>query len=430
MSKGPEQLRLEQAVGEGISRSSDIRRAAEEWLKAAEDLDRASRDLGLRSYTATALSPHTGKAMGDAFVRSADGMAEKARLLISGADALNRSAARIGQAEAARQQMRPLNDPGAAPTIDDPKSRQGIAQQAAYDTALGNYQRDRKHNEDLARPHNTQMDQTNREATQVMKNIHGIPDPVPQPAGRSGSAGGAGGAGATGGSRSGAPGVGGGTASGGGGGAPGGGDTGGGGGTGGGGTGGGATGTPQGGTTGTTPTTTPGTTTSTPALTPAASAGSAGSNLGGAAAAAGGGLLGGAGGVLGGVRSGGAVAMPTNGSSATGGRAIGTTTRVASASTLGRGAGTSTGTSAATSSTSRAGTTGRAAAAGSTAGRGSSARGGATRAGTRAGVAGQAGAVAGPGRRKSDRDGAITQDHLLYDQDWVDDEGAAPQVIA
>jgi hypothetical protein len=69
-------------------------------------------------------------------------------------------------------------------------------------------------------------------------------------------------------------------------------------------------------------------------------------------------------------------------------------------------------------------------AAGQAGGRGSSGKG----AGSGSGRSGRAGAgagagVGGRGGKKSDRDDTYSTDHLLDDQDWVDDEGAAPQVI-
>ena len=56
MAKGPEQVRLENAVGSGVSRGVDASGAAEEWRLSADDLRSAARQLRTRSITAAASS--------------------------------------------------------------------------------------------------------------------------------------------------------------------------------------------------------------------------------------------------------------------------------------------------------------------------------------------------------------------------------------
>ena len=193
MSKGPEQIRLESAVGHGVSRGVDASGAAEEWRSAAADLRSASLQLRTRSVTAASVSKQTGERMSDAFVRSADALDERATLLQEGADALSESARRVAAAEEARGQLRPLQDPGTYTGPSDPKTKEEVKAHSDWQTASTTYERDKKFNEDLARPHNTSMDEQNRRATAVMKRIHGEPDPdlsANEPSGGSGGAGG------------------------------------------------------------------------------------------------------------------------------------------------------------------------------------------------------------------------------------------------
>lgn len=418
MTKGPEQTRYEAAVDSAAP--GDPRRAAGDWEAAAANLRFVAQALRSKTGTATTIAPHTGPKIGDAFERSAQGMEDKAVELDRGAKALRQAAQTLQTAKDDRAKLKPLDDPGTYTGPSQPKTPEEVKARSDYDTAAGTYEKNRRFNETLARGHNQGMDDQNQQSTAVMKSIHGEPDPVPQPTGPSGGGPGTvgGGGGSGGGSLSRASG---GRAT-----STGGLQSEGGGGGGSGGSGGsgttsttpGSTGSPQGPSLGSESVPTPGTATAAPAA-----AGGLGSTAGGVAGAVGGGLLGGAGGVMGGAR-GGSVPASAGSSSA---RAIGSTSRAGAARTLG-----------ASGSTSRAATAGRgpatpgsasravtrAGAGGQAGGRGTSGQG---KAGARR--AGRAGAGGGRGGKKSDRDDAVTTDHLLDDQDWIDDEDAAPPVI-
>ncbi|QZY28558.1 hypothetical protein [Nocardioides coralli] len=440
MSKGPEQIRFEQAVDSAAPEGAMS--AAFEWLRAAEALSTVALQLRERSGSAETISEQTGPRMREAFVRSAEAMDKRAEKLRRGGASLQDAAARIDTARSDRAKLKPLDDPGTWTGPSSPKTPEEVKARAEYDTAVDTYEKNRRFNEALARQHNEQMDSQNRETTRVMKSIHGEPDPVPQAAGPAGGgaarvpAGTPGGAttatGPTPGSFYSSPAAGAapqttastastastGTT----------GDT----------QQGGTVGTPQG---GGTPAAASGASAA-PATSPAGSTGSTGGTLGGVAAATGGAVIGGAGGVLGGVRG---APLPVS-SSSTGtnaARALGSSARTGAAGTLGRttaatpatgtrpAAGAS-GAARAGSSTSRVATRASTrstpgAAAGTAGGRAAPSTTGAPGAGRRAAFGGQV--VAGRAGRTTGDDRTRPTDHLPGDQDWLDDEDVSPSVL-
>lgn len=425
MSKGPEQLKFEQAVGEkgsARSQSMDLLVAKQRWHQMAQVLHDSADDLELRAYSAPAVSDQTGAAMQDAFLKTAAAMRERAAKLDDGAQALGDAATTLHSAEQAKGQLRELHDPGTW-TGGTPVTDQELQAKSNHDTAVATYNADKSHNETIAAQHNQAMDAQNEQSTAVMKKIYGYQDPQPDP-----------GTYGTGSARTpGTPGSTSGTA-------PSGGTT-----THGGtttsgyptgthsGTGvtyvgghhtGNPTGTPQGdigapavdagavGGSGFTP--------STPAQ---ATPGSVGSSFGGVGATLGAGIAGGAGGLFGGVRGG--ATLPT--SSAAGARSIGASSRSGGASTLGRSAATRAGAlsaeeEAALQRNGTAGRTGSTAGAGRTGGRGPAGRNSAPARGGRGGAGGQG----SRGRKKS---GTAELDHMIIEEDWLDDEGQSPAVI-
>lgn len=180
---------------------------------------------------------------------------------------------------------------------------------------------------------------------------------------------------------------------------------------------GGETGTPQG----------PGVTANPTPAAPAAvaSSGAVGStgNLGGIAGAVGGGVAGGAIGMGGAIRGGGAGAAAPAGAS----RAIGSSGRSGAAGPLGR--------SAAASPGARTGATGRGTGAPARGGSARGAGGGTGSRGAGKGVGrggagrGGTGGAGGRGGRKSPDEKRSKSEANLDDQDWLDDEDAAPGVI-
>lgn len=428
MSKGPEQLKFEQAVGEkgsARSQSVDLLVAKQRWHTMAQVLHESAEDLEVRASSAPAVSDQTGSAMQNAFLKTAAAMRERAAKLNDGAQALGDAATTLHSAEQAKSQLRELHDPGTW-TGGTPVTDQELKAKSDHDTAVSTYHADKQHNEEVAAQHNQAMDAQNEQSTAIMKKVYGYQDPTPAP----GTYGGASARppGTPGSTSSAAPG-GGTTTSGG---APTGGNPGGG--TAGGTYGGGPhtgnpIGTPQGdlgapavdagaiGGSGFTP--------STPTQ---ATPGSVGTSFGGVGATLGAGIAGGAGGMLGGVRGG--AALPSSSSTtAAGARSIGASSRTGGASTLGRTAATRAGAlsaeeEAALQRNGAAGRTGGAAGAGRSGGRGSAGGSGIR------GRSGRGGAAGGQGSSRGRRRGATQElDHLIIEEDWLDDEGQAPAVL-
>lgn len=440
MSKGPEQLKFEQAVGEkGASRSQsgDLLLAKQRWHSVAKVLRDSADQLELRAASAPSVSDQTGTAMQAAFLRTAASMRERAAKLDAGAEALGDAATTLHAAEQAKSQLRDLHDPGAW-TGGTTVTEQEVKAKSDYDTARSTYIADRQHNEIIAAQHNRAMDSQNEKSTAVMKQVYGYQDPAPAPerygSGHSqtpGTPGSASSSAPSGGSTThgttspGSP-VG------------------------------GSQGTGQPGTstqhgpgttTGTTtgptgsPTGTPQGTVAAPAANagilgagsfsptaPAsAPAGSVGTSFGGVGATLGAGIVGGAGGMIGGVRGG--AALPTSGPAGTSAaRALGTSSRSGSAGTLGRAA-TARGAALSAEEEAAAGRSGTAARGPGSVGTGAN--------GSR-GAAGRSGAASRNGRgvgaggqstrgRKKGRGAEV--DHLIIEEDWLDDEGRAPAVL-
>jgi len=430
MSKGPEQLKFEQAVGgkgAAASHSPDLLRAKQQWENVAKVLSESADGLEGRASSAPSISDQTGGAMQRAFLETATSMRERAAKLNDGARALADAATTLHSAEQAKGQMRELHDPGTW-TGGTPVTAQEITAKSQHDTAVSTYQADKKHNETIAAQHNQAMDAQNERSTTVMKKIYGYQDPAPAPgtygSGNARTPAAPGGTSspssegttAHGGTSTGSyPGGGthhstGGTPSG----------------------GSHHTGNPTGNPTGTPQGDvgaaavgagaiagsgfTPGTSTQT-------TAGSVGTSFGGVGATLGAGIAGGAGGMFGGVRGGGA--LPASSSTgAAGARSIGASSRSGGASTLGRSAATRAGAmSAEEEAALRNGAAGRT---GGAAGAGPSGASGRSGTSGRTGRGAGAGGQSGRGRKKS---GHAVLDHMVIEEDWLDDEGQAPAVL-
>jgi len=431
MAKGPEVLRLEQALSGAAE--AQVQAAIDEWNDGANLLDTVRDALeGAAPTMAHQLGPQAGEAAAQAFTTMAakvegrrQQMAEAGLALIKAKTAL--VAAREVQASFGGDltEPAPFRPDPTADEMDQIKAHQiHTAQVDSYNAAFAA-------REEKARVANENLKAAYTDSTQTMKQIHGEPDdPTSTPPQR--SAGGVG----TGGGAGGGAGAGG---------------------TGGAWTGGGGGGRNPGPVTTSDPDPTrdpqsqpqsqpqpvpdsgndlppglpqgpsvPGTTTpGVPGTSPVPVASGGGSNLGGLAGALGGGLLGGAAGIGGSVR-GGLTGVPTGSTTSSGARAIGSTTRTGTAGTLGRGA---TPGAAAGRAAGRAGSPGSA---GRTTGS-SGAAGGRGKPGARgvaaAGRGTGAGAATGRNGRTKDRDEAVDNEFFEDVQDWVDDEDAAPGVL-
>lgn len=454
MPKGPQEARLDRAVS-GASPAA-IRAAEREWRNGAMALDNVAMALDMAGPQVIAKfgGTHTGPAAQKAFQQVAEKVRARKAQMERAADALANADIAAAEAKKVQASLGALpsepSRPDIAPGTNDVDA---VRQQRVYATQLGSYQSAMADREAKSEAAANEMDRVYRDSTATMKQVHGEPDSRSGGANSAGGAGGGGGAGAatSGGSSSGAtvhaPGASGSTAvphashS---------------------------TSTSSTGPTGSTHVvappgaqppviTTPGTAQDGAVLPPAptptvlgasgapVSSTSGTSAAGGLVGALGGGLMGGAAGIGGAVRGG---VAPVS-TSATSAARIGATARTGAAGAIGRGgvAGTSTTARAGALGTStRASTAGTAArttggasttgSAGRTVGRGAAGSAGAAggrgtstgRSGTRLGPRG-AGVATGRGGAKGEDDPTNERDLFESDQDWVDDEDAAPGLI-
>ena len=430
---GPHEQRL-RAMLHGANRQM-IQAAYQEWRAGSELLLAVSTTLHGAAPRIQDQFGRTGPAAARAFGKVAGKVAARSEQMSAAGQALVAALDVIAQAESLRDSFdaTPLSEPTRPTASPGPSTPEDVAARKQYDSHKASYDAAYADRETRAAATAERMDTVFAESTETMKQIHGDPDPAPQPTQDSGGTGSTGSTPSSGGT------------------APRGGyvttsgghqshtttttahtsepspsgtttttthhpaPT------------GGPTGTPSG-----TPSSTPGTAQggndAYPTGTPTGSAvplggipsgsststGLTAPTAGGLAGAVGGGALGGLTGISGAVR--GSSLVPTGSAAgAAGGRTIGSTTRtVATSGTLGRG--TATGGAAGTS---------RGGAAGATGSRSGSARGGA---GSR-GAAGGRGTPGGQGGRNKKDPRKKNTDFFEEEQDWVDDEGAAPGVI-
>ncbi|MEP9363994.1 hypothetical protein ABLE68_13580 [Nocardioides sp. CN2-186] len=418
---GPQETRLIQAL-QG-ARPGNVDSRSYEWAKCADILRTVSGQLDQAEMPVVAgeAGEKTASAMNSAFKAAAAGMKERETKLRAGSQALASAQAALDEAKSAHEALGAESAPPTYTPSEDPGSEAGIKHHNDYLAKAAAHQSEVEHRERVSREHADKLDQALRHSSDTMREIHGEKEggddggrrgPVGGGGGGSSSAGGHGGgapavhlAGPNPGSGPGYhpghhhnPGHGGHTTN-----PPGPGVT---------YPPGGGTQEPGGGgTIGTIPVgTSPGGGLPGTGLVAGATAGGVGAGLLGA------GLT--SGGLRGILSSGGA--SPSTAQSAV--RGIGTTSRAAGATTLGR-----SGVSSA-STTSGTGASGRSAGGAAGANRsGSSTRGG--KAGGRSG--GRSGGAAGGGRggRRKDDDKSGKHDVFDVDEDWVDDEGAAPGVL-
>ena len=416
MAAGPNEERLRRYLDP--ARKWQVFMAKEKWKEGASALQEVSDAvLKARPLARENLGNHTADAADKAFVAMHDQVLARQQQMQDGETALADAIEAMQRAEAVRNGFDadgPLSEP-AAPDWDEDEVRQ-IQQMKSHNARMSAYNGQVAAREEAAAAAIQDLDSTNTSSAQTMRKIQGDRPDAPS-GGGDGGGGGAGGGGVPSGGRT-----------------P---------------TSGpratnppdnpptdpptdppadppadppvspptnGETGTPLGPGTGSTPVGTP---VGTPGTSTSPGVTSGAGNLGGLAGAVGGGLAGGAMGMGGATRGGLGAAAPTGAT-----RAIGSSGRSASSGALGRGA-----------------------AAGSTSGRGSAARGAGGRAagagagaggrgktgsaaGARGAVRGAAGGAGGRGGRPDKDEKKPQIDAIIDDQDWVDDEDAAPGVIS
>lgn len=175
MVTGPQQERLTQALtGASAKAISD---GAGEWTRCAGLLRVVGRALEKASKTGQGLGGETGPAMSVGLARTAEGMDGKAHELRRGGAALTTAAsgivkASVGQTDMNRELPQAPHPGPYKPPVDDDVTATGT-----YKSDMEAYQTSFQDREERARQLADALDLDFQGSTEVMKSIHGEPDP-------------------------------------------------------------------------------------------------------------------------------------------------------------------------------------------------------------------------------------------------------------
>jgi hypothetical protein len=175
MVTGPQQQRLEQALN-GVSPEA-ISGASSEWLRCAQMLSVVAGALDRASTSGQDLGGQTGPALSAAFAQTAVGMAGKARELSRGSQALFQASQAITQTNTGVTRMNdkvpqaPHPGPYVPPVEDD------VTSTGTYKADMEAYETSFQDREERARKLADALDRDFEASTEVMKSIHGEPDP-------------------------------------------------------------------------------------------------------------------------------------------------------------------------------------------------------------------------------------------------------------
>ena len=200
MTRGPERLRLDAALAEADEAVVQSNGEAE-WLSATTRLRDVSRALRAAANSGLGIGGRTGPAMFKTMRRSADNLDERIALFNEGRAALGSAADTIRRVREQRDRLdtdpetAALADPGEFrddPEWDDEKR---LREQSRHTAAASAFADREALREQRAREIAEEFDRRYDEPIAVMKRIHGLPDPEPEPTTVAGGAGGGGGAG-------------------------------------------------------------------------------------------------------------------------------------------------------------------------------------------------------------------------------------------
>ncbi|MFA6297803.1 MAG: hypothetical protein WC642_01465 [Nocardioides sp.] len=183
MVTGPQQMRLEQALA-GASETA-LHGAGREWQRCSELLGRVADALDRAALAEKSVGGQTGPAMATAFRTSATGMRAKQDEIMKGMVALGLAADAVEAARATHINMdkdHPLKpNPGPYRPPPGPNDGEDLPLRAAHQVKVGKYEQSLLDREEAARKAADDLDTEYARATDKMKQIHGIPDPVQPP---------------------------------------------------------------------------------------------------------------------------------------------------------------------------------------------------------------------------------------------------------
>ncbi|HWM75645.1 MAG TPA: hypothetical protein VNQ53_17990 [Nocardioides sp.] len=181
MAQGPNEARFRTSLN-GASPES-VQDGAKEWLRCAELLDVVSRSLVAAADKDKDIGGRTGPAMGAAFRRTSKSVDERAGLLREGKAALESAAQVIEKAAKARDAMDKAHPAGTNPGSWNrpvgPLTEEDLDAQRKHQAKVNEYQENAAARERISQQWTQNIDNVFADSTEVMKKIHGEPDPEP-----------------------------------------------------------------------------------------------------------------------------------------------------------------------------------------------------------------------------------------------------------
>jgi hypothetical protein len=181
MAQGPNEARFRTSL-QGASAES-VQDGAKEWLRCAELLDVVSRSLQAAADKDQRIGGRTGPAMGAAFRRTSKSVGERAGLLREGKAALESAAQVIEKAVKAQQTMDQQHPAGTNPGTWNrpvgPLTEEDLEAQRKHQARVNEYQENYAARERISQQWTENIDNVFADSTEVMKKIHGEPDPEP-----------------------------------------------------------------------------------------------------------------------------------------------------------------------------------------------------------------------------------------------------------
>ncbi|GCD89858.1 hypothetical protein [Nocardioides sp. LS1] len=196
MNQGPHEARL-RAI-DALANKAAVDHTRQVWTHGGQVLDDIARTLAAAAVPMKGqLGTATGQAAHDAFVKAAGNVSKRSVQMVEAGTALLIAAAAIEHSEQVRTKLDnnplgpaptpPTTTPGSSHPDDVDKQRAYHSQQASYNAAA-------QQRESEAEAANTHMDTQYAQASDLLKKVHGKPDPQPTgPTSPTGPGGGGGG---------------------------------------------------------------------------------------------------------------------------------------------------------------------------------------------------------------------------------------------
>ena len=179
MTQGPNEARFRTSLN-GASFDA-VHDGAKEWLRCAELLDVVSRSLDAAAGKDKKIGGRTGPAMGDAFRRTSKSVTERSGLLREGKAALESAANVIEKAVKAQEAMDKAHpqtsNPGSWTRPVGPLTEEDLDAQRKHQAKVNEFQENAAARERISRQWTQNIDDVFADSTEVMKKIHGEPDP-------------------------------------------------------------------------------------------------------------------------------------------------------------------------------------------------------------------------------------------------------------